>query len=99
QRRHPAGKHLEAHIVEGLLRSVVVRDVLDGQNRDAVFALWRFLLHGDLSWGGQASCPTDSPGLGLPQPCPVSRLAIEARWRVDFSVRRVSPRFPSWPRQ
>src|SRR5262245_43979826 len=75
QRRHPAGKYLEADIVEGLLlRPVVVRDVLDGQNGSAVFALWRLFLHGDLSWGAGLLAPQIAPDWAFHNParCPRS---------------------------
>src|SRR6476646_3667293 len=81
QRRHPAGKYLEADIIEGLLRSVVVRDVLDGPNRGAVVALWRFLLHGDLSWGARLLASQIAPDWAFHNPArchgspvPVSQL-------------------------
>src|SRR5262249_5076504 len=69
QRRHLPGKYLEADIIERPLRSVIIRNILDGQHRGAAGpALGGFFLHGGLSWGPSYAPHRDSPGSGHPQP-------------------------------
>src|SRR6185312_17022525 len=56
ERSDPAGKYLKAHIVERLLRSVPVRDVVHAENchrRRVIF--WGFFLHkGGMSVSGRS---------------------------------------------